>query len=184
MTGPANYRTPIFYTIGHSTLKIDDFIHQLNDASINLLIDVRRLPGSKKYPQYNKQPLCESLNDAGIEYLHLTNLAGRRKQQDIDSDINNAWQNQSFHNYADYALGPEFKQGLDKVIELGASHTVAIMCAESVWWRCHRRIITDYLIAEGYEVRHIIGGRIQRAQLTDFAQPNHDGSVTYPEENT
>ncbi|HLR13943.1 MAG TPA: DUF488 domain-containing protein [Burkholderiaceae bacterium] len=169
-----------FHTVGHSNLDLSDFIALLGKASIDMVVDVRRYPGSRAFPQYNQQRLADALRQAGMQYCHLSGLAGRRKKQGMDPDINGAWKNQSFHNYADYALGEAFQDDLHKLVRLGKTHQVAIMCAEGVWWRCHRRIITDYLLASEHAVNHIIGSSMEPARLTDFARIGPAGSVTYP----
>lgn len=169
-----------FYTVGHSNLDLDDFLALLESAAITLVADVRRLPGSTRYPQYNQDALADTLQRVGIQYEHFPDLAGRRKKQGVDAAINGGWNNLSFHHYADYALGLAFANALTRLIQFSATHTVAIMCAEAVWWRCHRRIIADHLIAAGYPVRHIVGAKIEDAQLTSFAKIGPARQVTYP----
>lgn len=137
----------IYYTIGHSNRTIEEFIDILKHFSIEILVDVRTLPGSNKYPHFNKEKLIKSLKKNEIDYIHIKELGGLRKNNKIKKDINTYWQNRSFKNYADYAMSEDFKTGLNKLIELGDKSICAIMCAEVLWWRCHRRIITDYLIA-------------------------------------
>lgn len=169
-----------FYTIGHSTLALDEFLDLLSNAAIECVVDVRRLPGSSRYPQFNQEPLRQSLQAAGIDYCHLEGLAGRRGRQPVDPAVNAGWQNQSFHNYADYSLQPEFAAALGRLLELGQQQRVAILCAEAVWWRCHRRIISDHLLAAGQQVLHIIGPRTEQARLTSFARSGPSGIFGYP----
>lgn len=145
----------IYYTIGHSNRTIEEFIDILKHFSIEILVDVRTLPGSTKYSHFNKENLIKSLKKNKIDYIHIKELGGLRKNDKINKDINTYWQNKSFKNYADYAMSIEFKTGLNKLIELGDKSICAIMCAEVLWWRCHRRIITDYLIANKKKVVHI-----------------------------
>jgi uncharacterized protein (DUF488 family) len=143
------------WTIGHSTRTIDYFISLLEENGIKLVVDVRSLPGSKRYPQFNKEALSASLNKVGIRYEHCPELGGRRKPRPNSCNI--AWRNPSFRGYADYMETEEFRKGADRLVDLAndAGRTV-IMCAEAVWWRCHRALVSDYLKARGIEVMHII----------------------------
>jgi uncharacterized protein (DUF488 family) len=171
-----------FFTIGHSTRSIDEFVDLVSGAEVRLVVDVRTVPRSRTNPQYNSEPFARSLAGHAIGYERIAALGGlRRRMKDVATDINGFWQNQSFHNYADYAMGKEFHAGLARLRELGRSTRVAIMCAEAVWWRCHRRIIADYLIAAGETVFHIVGpGHIEPARMTDTARLEPDGILTYP----
>lgn len=149
---------------------------------IKLVVDVRRNPGSRTNTQYVSMQLASVLADFQIDYQHIPALGGRRgKTKDLSEDVNAFWQNQSFHNYADYALGPEFRSGLEELRRLGNATTCVIMCAEAVWWRCHRRIIADHLIASGEAVFHILGPSvIDRAHLTEGARIGEGRIVSYP----
>ena len=171
-----------FFTIGHSTRTIEEFVVLLKEAGVRLVVDVRTVPRSRTNPQYNRDVLPNTLGEFQIGYEHIAALGGLRGHKRSTPEATNAfWQNQSFHNYADYAMSVEFRAGLARLRELGHSTSCAIMCAEAVWWRCHRRIITDYLIAAGEEVFHIMGdGRIEPARMTDGARPAADGVLTYP----
>jgi uncharacterized protein (DUF488 family) len=143
------------WTIGHSTRKIDSFISLLEENGIKLLVDVRSLPGSKRYPQFNKEALADSLGKAGIGYEHFPELGGRRKPN--PSSLNTAWRNASFRGYADYMETDDFRRGVDRLVDLAREAGPAvIMCAEAVWWRCHRALISDYLKAHGIEVIHVL----------------------------
>jgi uncharacterized protein (DUF488 family) len=143
------------WTIGHSTREIDAFISLLEENGIKLLADVRSLPGSKRYPQFNREALGESLNAHGIRYEHFPELGGRRKPKP-DSQ-NTVWRNASFRGYADYMETEEFHKGVERLLAVaGEAGPAAIMCAEAVWWRCHRSLISDYLKARGVEVIHIL----------------------------
>lgn len=175
-----------FFTVGHSNHSIEAFLEELKHAGVKQVVDVRRLPGSNKHPQFNQDALQESLNDEQIDYRRISALGGRRiVDHGIEFSVNGFWENRSFHNYADYALSAEFQQGLQELIELGRQDSVAIMCSEAVWWRCHRRIITDHLLAAKYSVQHIMPGpRLQAATLTAGARVNDDGQVTYPAADT
>jgi uncharacterized protein (DUF488 family) len=143
------------FTIGHSTRNVDDFISLLEGNGIKLLADVRLLPGSKRHPQFNKEALAESLSARGIRYVHFPELGGRRKPN-ADSR-NTAWHNPSFRGYADYMETEQFHKGVERLLNLAReAGPTAIMCAEAVWWRCHRALISDYLKAREIEVMHIL----------------------------
>ena len=171
-----------FFTVGHSTRSIDAFLHLLRAADIGLVADVRTVPKSRTNPQYNSTVLPETLAQSGIKYEHIAALGGLRGKSKTPTSGRNAfWQNESFRNFADYALTPEFRAGLDHLIALGRLHRCAIMCAEAVWWRCHRRIIADHLIARGEVVFHLMDrDRIVPATLTPGAVVQPDGTVIYP----
>ena len=144
------------WTIGHSTRTIDKFVSFLEENEIKLLVDVRAWPGSKRYPHFNKDALAESLNAHGIRYEHLPELGGKRKTK--PDSRNTAWRNASFRGYADYMETEQFQNGIDRLLNVaGEAGPTVIMCAEAVWWRCHRSLIADYLKARGFEVRHILG---------------------------
>ena len=173
---------PPFHTIGHSTRSLADFVATLRAAEATLVVDVRTVPRSRTNPQYNRETLPDSLAAFGIAYEHVAALGGLRgRKADVPPSLNGFWENQSFHNYADYALGEDFGRGLVRLRELGASQRCAIMCAEAVWWRCHRRIIADYLLAGGETVLHIMApGHIEPARLTEAAQRDPSGHLVYP----
>lgn len=172
----------LFFTIGHSTRSLDEFVALLQEASVRRVVDVRSIPWSRKNPQYNHDQLPESLAGFQIGYAHIPALGGRRNRAHEVSDmVNGYWRVAGFHNYADYALTPEFSEGLAQLRKIGAQERCAYMCAEAVWWRCHRRIITDWLIAAGDEVCHILGpDHIDPASLTHAAVVDDNGRVTYP----
>jgi uncharacterized protein (DUF488 family) len=171
-----------FYTIGHATRSTEEFIALLRGAEVNLIADVRTVPRSRTNPQYNLDVLPATLADAGIAYKHFAPLGGLRgKSREVPRERNGFWENDSFHNYADYATTPAFRDGLAQLRALGTSHRCAVMCAEAVWWRCHRRIIADYLLAAGETVFHIMGpGRFDPARMTEAAEPTADGVLIYP----
>ena len=171
-----------FYTIGHSTRSLDAFGALLQRAEVRLLVDIRTVRRSRHNPQYNEDSLPAALGTLGIAYRALPALGGlRAASKTVAADVNGYWQNTSFHHYADYALGPEFAQGLHQLIALGREQRCAIMCAEAVWWRCHRRIVADYLIAHGETVNHLMGtDRIDRASLTPGALILDGPIVHYP----
>lgn len=171
-----------FFTIGHSTRPLTAFGELLTESHVGLIVDVRTVPRSRTNPQYNSDVLPASLMQFGIAYEHVAALGGLRgRKSDVPPDVNAFWKNQSFHNYADYAMSEEFRSGLTRLRELGHDARCAIMCAEVVWWRCHRRIIADYLIAAGEAVFHILGpGHVDQAQMTGAARPEPAGTLTYP----
>jgi uncharacterized protein (DUF488 family) len=171
-----------FYTIGHSTRSIAEFISLLQNVGVMLLVDVRTVPRSRVNPQYNHDALPQSLTPFQIGYEHLAALGGLRgKDRNVPPSVNAFWHNESFHNYADYAMSDKFRAGLAQLRELGRDQRCAVMCAEALWWRCHRRIIADYLLAGGERVFHIIGpGNVEPAHMTDVAQPDASGALTYP----
>jgi uncharacterized protein (DUF488 family) len=174
-----------FFTIGHSTRPIDEFVALLTTAEVKLVVDVRTVPRSRTNPQFNRDALPASLDTHGIAYEHFAALGGLRgKQPDVSPDVNAFWENASFHNYANYALSEEFRSGLEKLRALGHATRLTVMCAESLWWRCHRRIIADYLIAAGDEVLHILGpGHTEPARMTPAARVRPDGALTYPKDS-
>lgn len=142
------------YTIGHSTHAIEEFISMLQSFKIEVLVDVRSLPGSRKFPQYNAENLKVSLEENNIQYVYMKDLGGRRK---LDKNSkNDLWRNVSFRSYADYMETPEFEHAVHELEDLALKQTVAYMCAEAVWWRCHRSMISDYLKAKSWTVMHIM----------------------------
>jgi uncharacterized protein (DUF488 family) len=173
-----------FFTIGHSTRPIEEFVALLNAAEVKLAVDVRTVPRSRTNPQFNRDALPASLAPQGIAYEHFGALGGLRgKQPDVPAEANAFWKNSSFHNYADYALGEEFRSGLENLRTLGHATRSTVMCAESLWWRCHRRIIADHLIAAGEAVFHILSaGHVEQARLTPEARIAPDGRLTYPKD--
>ena len=171
-----------FFTVGHSTRPVEEFVDLLERAQVACVVDVRTVPRSRTNPQYNHDVLPETLARFEIGYEHIAALGGlRARSHDIPPDVNAFWQNQSFHNYADYSLTQAFHGGLARLRALGHERRCAIMCAEAVWWRCHRRIIADYLISMGEVVFHILGPHhIDEAHMTSAARPNATGTLTYP----
>ncbi len=170
-----------FHTIGHSTRPIEEFVALLREAQVRLVVDVRTVPRSHTNPQYNRETFPDTLAQFQFGYEHIAELGGLRgHKRDVAPDVNGFWQNASFHNYADYALGESFRHGLARLREIGHATPCAIMCAEAVWWRCHRRIITDHLLAAGDTVFHILGhDHIEPAHMNEGAVVK-DHNVTYP----
>lgn len=172
------------FTIGHSTRSAAELIALLREAGVDTLVDIRSVPRSRTNPQFNSDVLPQTVAAAGIGYVHNRALGGlRHRRKDAPPSQHTLWRNAAFRNYADYAETPEFRAGLEGLSRLAQDHCCAIMCAEAVWWQCHRRIVTDYLLSRGVAVRHIMGpGKIDPAALTPGAQPRADGSLIYKDE--
>ena len=171
-----------FFSVGHSNRSLAEFLALLRSAKIERLVDIRKMPMSRTNPQFNRDTLPAALGEVQISYEHIAALGGLRgRKPALPPDINGLWKNRSFHNYADYALSDVFCEGLEHLRTEGRHRRCAMMCAEAVWWRCHRRIVADYLIAQGETVVHIMGeGRLVEAHLTPGAEPRPDGTVVYP----
>jgi len=170
-----------FFTVGHSNRSLDDLISLLKEYSIEALVDVRRWPSSKSFPHFNRECLDEALRRNNIKYFWLgKELGGYIKNGLGETSPNKAWRSLGFRNYADYTLTEEFKRGISRLLSYGERWRVAYMCAEKFYWRCHRRIISDYLVAKGHQVTHIIDhGESRRHKLTRFAKIV-GGRLTYP----
>lgn len=167
------------YTIGHSTRDMEEFLHILKTYKITQLVDVRTLPGSRKFPQYDKENMEVALPENGILYIHKKNLGGLRHT--TKESINTGWHNKSFRAYADYMQTNEFTEALEELMSLSKAKTTVIMCAEAVPWRCHRSLIGDALLIRDYEILDIFSEKKTQAhKLTSFAKV--DGlKITYPE---
>lgn len=165
------------WTVGHSTRSAEEFAQILLAHEIQVLVDVRSFPGSRRYPQFNRAALGESLEQVGIEYKHEPRLGGRRTPR-ADSH-NTAWKNASFRAYADHMESEEFRKGVKDLLELAAKSRTAVMCAESLWWRCHRSLISDYLKAEGHSVIHILDQTKSEEHPFTSAVRIVDGKLTY-----
>jgi uncharacterized protein (DUF488 family) len=167
------------YTIGHSTRSAEELLALLNQAEVKLLVDVRAFPSSRRHPQFNREALSGWLPDAGIEYLHLPGLGGRRDP--APGSPNGGWRERAFQGYADHTASPEFREALTRLENAAAAVATAIMCAEAVWWRCHRRLIADALVARGWRVEHLgIGERQALHELPPFAVVEPGGLIRYP----
>jgi uncharacterized protein (DUF488 family) len=169
------------WTIGHSTRHVDHFASLLEEHGIKVLADVRSLPGSRRYPQFNKEALARSLKQHGIRYEHFPELGGRRKSR--NDSRNTAWRNTSFRGYADYMETEDFGKGIKRLLDSAdKAGPIAIMCAEAVWWRCHRALISDYLKARGIEVMHILD--TNKIEPHPFTSAAHivDGTLSYASE--
>src|SRR5690606_34210557 len=170
-----------FFTIGHSTRSVAQLAELLHAGAVQVLVDVRTIPRSRTNPQFNLDVMADAMAPHGIDYLHIAALGGLRgKRPDLPSP-NTFWTNTSFRNYADYAMTEPFQAGLAELRALGHQRTSAVMCSEAVWWRCHRRLIADYLLAAGERVFHIMDrGKLTPASLTPAAVPAADGVLVYP----
>lgn len=165
------------WTVGHSTRSGEEFAQILLAHGIQVLVDVRSFPGSRRYPQFNRSALAESLEQVGIEYKHEPRLGGRRTPR--KDSHNTAWKNASFRAYADHMESEEFRNGVKGLLEVAANGRTAVMCAESLWWRCHRSLISDYLKAEGHTVIHILDQNKTEEHPFTSAARIVDGSLSY-----
>ena len=172
---------PVF-TIGHSTRTLAEFLALLGEVDADLIVDVRSIPRSRTNPQFNIDVLPEALAAVEIGYRHIIALGGLRPRHDSATPSPNTfWLNASFRNYADYTATNEFRDGLKELTVLARHKRCVIMCAEAVWWRCHRRIIADYLLAKGFFVSHVMGhGKVVPAKFTSGIRTLRDGTLTYP----
>ena len=168
---------PNIWTVGHSTRSGEEFTQILRAHDIQLLVDVRSFPGSRRYPQFNRATLSESLAAAGIQYKHEPRLGGRRTPR--PDSHNTAWRNASFRAYADHMESEEFRDGVKDLLELAGEARTAVMCAESLWWRCHRSLISDYLKAAGHQVIHILDETKTEEHPFTSAARIVDGELSY-----
>ena len=168
---------PPLWTIGHSTRAIEVFVALLTSNAISSLVDVRSYPGSRRFPQYDKARLSTTLAATGIDYHHLAQLGGRRPL--LPHSRNIAWQNPSFRAYADYMESDDFKKGIEELLNFAREKQTAIMCAEALWWRCHRGLIADHLKANGSLVTHIIDGSHTEIHPYTAAAKIIDGELSY-----
>lgn len=182
----------IVYTIGHSSHSKEFFRSMLKETGIEFLADVRAFPGSRKWPQFSKDLFPKWLEAEGITYGHFPKLGGRRrKSKDVEETLNAGWRNQSFHNYADYTLTEEFSQGIGELLEKASKQKVAYCCSERHPARCHRLLISNWLVANGHTVKHIIDGKDGKVELVEHefaiwgapAEQKEDGTVVYPKSN-
>lgn len=176
---------PVVLTIGHSTHPLDRFLALLAQNEVEALVDIRRFPGSRKHPHFHRDSLTVTLPKSGVEYHWLEALGGRRHRKSKDApSVNLGLQNQAFRNYADYMLTEEFREGVEKLLEIARQKRTAIMCAEGLFWRCHRRLVSDFLVARGVTVQHILpAGKLQPHTLTPGAVVE-GRRVTYPGERS
>jgi uncharacterized protein (DUF488 family) len=169
----------IAYTIGHSTRSEEELLELLGDADVKLVADVRAYPSSRRHPQFGHDAMVGWLADAGIRYMHLPGLGGRRDP--VPGSPNGGWRERAFQGYADHMTTHEFQEALAELEASARQVGTAIMCAEAVWWRCHRRLISDALVALGWRVEHLgIGEGRAVHELPSFAAVGPDGLLTYP----
>ncbi len=171
------------YTIGHSNRSAEQMIALLRQSGIRQLADVRSFPASRRNPQFNAGAFADDLRAAGIAYHHLKALGGRRSAQDLGGrpSRNGYWREEAFRHYADYAMGGDFRGGIERLLALAGEGATAIMCAEADWRSCHRQIVADYLLAAGHELTHILGpNRQEPAAMNPAAEPQPDGRLHYP----
>jgi uncharacterized protein (DUF488 family) len=174
---------PAVLTIGHSNHPLEGFLALLAQHEVEALVDIRRFPGSRKYPHFSRDNLAAALPKSGVEYHWLEALGGRRPRQ-RDESPNLGLENRGFRNYADYMLTGEFRAGVEKLLEVARRKRTAIMCAEGLFWQCHRRLVSDFLAANGVTVQHIMpGGELRPHTLTSGAVIE-GGRVTYPGEKS
>lgn len=166
-----------FWTIGHSTRTLDEFLHLLEVHGIEALADVRRFPGSRKYPQFDQDALRAALAGVGVEYLALPELGGRRRPR--HDSRNTVWRNESFRGYADHMETETFAAGIERLLALAGRKRTVVMCAEAVWWRCHRALIADYLKAAGICVRHILDANSSQVHPYTSAARLQNGKLVY-----
>ena len=170
------------WTIGHSTRPFEEFTAMLKSFNIDRVVDVRSFPGSRKFPQYNKEILAETLPENNIQYTHLVELGGRRK---VNKDSKNTtWRVAAFQGYADYMQTAAFREGIKLLEEIAGNERVAYMCSEAVWWRCHRSMISDYLKVHGWKVMHIMA--IAKEDEHPFTGPAHleNGELSYEDDGS
>ncbi len=172
----------LIYTVGHSTRSREDLLEIVGD--IAALADVRTFPRSRRHPHFNREALEQWLPAAEIEYVLVPELGGRRRPR--PDSPNGAWREPGFRGYADHMASPQFERGIERLQALARTKPTAIMCAEAVWWRCHRRLIADWLVAHGWEVMHLgLGSDLPRAhELSEFAHKDSHGRLTYPPPQT
>ena len=166
------------YTVGHSTRSAEEFVALLAEVGVDHLVDIRTVPRSRTNPQFNLDVLPATLERAGIGHTYCKGLGGLRRTS--PESVNTAWRNESFRGYADHMLTDEFRAALAGLERLAEDRVVAIMCAEAVWWRCHRSLVAEALLVRGHDVQHVMGpGKLTPARLRDFAVVDGD-RITYP----
>jgi uncharacterized protein (DUF488 family) len=171
---------PTVWTIGHSTHPFERFVALLVAHEIAQVVDVRRVPKSRRYPHFEGDALSRALPESGVAYVHLPRLGGWRPAR--EDSPNGAWRNRSFRGYADYAMSEEFVVGLVQLREIAAARRTAVMCSEALWWRCHRRLVADRLLVAGDTVGHIAsGGQVAVHRLTTFAKLGPGAQIIYPD---
>jgi uncharacterized protein (DUF488 family) len=167
------------YTVGHSTREFSELAQLLVEPGVDELVDVRRVPHSRRNPQFDSAALSPALGELGIQYRHEETLGGFRRPQ--PGSVNAGWEHEGFRGYADYMATAQFAAALARVEQRAATRTLCVMCAEAQWWRCHRRLIADALLVAGWSVLHLgVGREAVEHELTAFAVAGADGTLTYP----
>jgi uncharacterized protein (DUF488 family) len=174
---------PAVLTIGHSNHRLERFLALLAQHGVEALADIRRFPGSRKHPHFHRDSLAAALPKSGVEYHWLEALGGRRPKQQGESP-NLGLENRGFRNYADFMLTDEFREGVEKLLEVARRKQTAIMCAEGLFWQCHRRLVSDFLVANGVMVQHIMPDGELRAHTLTTGAVVENGRVTYPGEKS
>ena len=170
------------YSIGHSNRSMDEFLNLLEEFEIRCVADIRRFPGSRAFPHFGKDNLAKSLADRGIKYAWLEDLGGRRRSRSGSPSPNSGLENPGFRAYADYMASDRFRHAARELMHLASSSQTAYMCAEALYWRCHRRLLSDYLTASGLEVVHVLGlNQSVPHTMTQGAIPTENGGVAYPQ---
>lgn len=169
----------MIYTIGHSTRDISTFLDLLHKYDIELIVDIRTFPGSRMFPHFNQEIMRDWLKDDRLEYIHLPLLGGRRKEYQVDKATVDGWRHKAFRNYATYMQTTDFATGLEQLVNLASVHRTAYMCSEALWWKCHRRMVSDSLVLIGCEVAHIMDNGLQSHKLTEYVQWSN-GKIIYP----
>lgn len=169
------------FTIGHSNVCLEDFVSLLREFDIQTIVDIRKFPGSRKFPHFNREVLSERLDTQDIKYLWLESLGGRRYSSGSQTSLNKGLRAPGFRNYADYMQTDEFRTAVGQLLSVAATSRTAVLCAEKLYWKCHRRLLSDYLLAHGIEVMHIMGpGKILPHELTPGAVIIASQYVVYP----
>jgi uncharacterized protein (DUF488 family) len=175
-----NEATLTIWTIGHSTRSLEEFLDLLAAHAIEAVADVRRFAGSRRYPHFGQKALRKALTDIGVTYVALPDLGGRRRPR--PDSHNTVWHNESFRGYADYMETQAFSAAIGQLLELAHRRRTAILCAEAVWWRCHRALIADYLKARGVCVRHIVDAKKAEVHPYTSAARLHHGELSYSQD--
>lgn len=171
----------VVYTVGHSTRSAGELVELLREHGVELLVDVRRWPSSRRHPHFDRDALGATLAEAGIDYRHQEALGGMRDPGPEKESRNDGWRTEGFRAYADHLNTEDGQEAVERLARTGRARTVAVMCAEAVPWRCHRQLVADALVARGLEVRHVVGpGRVEEHELREMARVLDDGRVVYP----